>query len=108
MQLECLTKSSRGVLERHHPTGRANDSELTAVLCLNCHTKATERLEVAGVSMSEPEDVLERVVMCLRAVAEFLLMLAEALIRWARQLDGYRRASDTRATQGQVESAAPT
>jgi hypothetical protein len=89
-QLECLTKTSRGVLERHHVAGRANDGTLTVVLCLNCHRKATERVEAAGVSMGEPSDVLERLVMILRALAEFLHLLADAAIRWAGQLEAYR------------------
>lgn len=42
-ELEALhqEKVSRHLLEAHHVAGRANDKDLLAVLCLNCHAKAT-------------------------------------------------------------------
>jgi hypothetical protein len=87
--LEALTPVTKGWLERHHVGGKANDATLTATLCLNCHRKVTEGLEVAGVSMGEPRDIPERLVMILRALAEFFCLLANALREWARQLESF-------------------
>jgi hypothetical protein len=74
--LEALTRVQRpSVLELHHVVGRANDRELTVVVCLNCHRRLTEGLECAGVSMSEPRQFLERMVMTWRALAVFFAEL---------------------------------
>ncbi len=81
---------SRGVprrlLEDHHLVGWKRDGELTALLCRNCHAKATEGLLRAGISMQREPDPKELVAMMLDALAVFFEMLAAAVRRWAQML----------------------
>src|SRR5262245_24140197 len=85
--LAALRRAPRSLFEEHHVVGKANARDLTVVVCLNCHRKATEGLEASGVSMDEPRDLLERLVMIFRGLAEFLRMLADSLVTWASQLE---------------------
>lgn len=92
--LSTLTPVVRTLLEDHHVCGAANAPSLTVPLCLNCHRKMTERLERAGVAMTEPRDVLEMLVMVCRALADFFRMLAECLLEWSDRLARLVEAQD--------------
>jgi len=72
----------KSLLEVHHAFGRHNDLGATVVLCLNCHTKASNAQRDAGV-FEGPEKVsaLERLSRSQRSLASFCELLAEGLIR---------------------------
>lgn len=76
------------VLEAHHLAGRANDAELTVVLCLNHHRMMSTRMPGFGVALSADADRVkqERLVSLLRGLAVFFEQLAAALMRWAHDL----------------------
>ena len=48
-----LKRMSRSLLERHHLAGRANDPELTVVVCLNHHARLSEAQRDSGVDLHE-------------------------------------------------------
>jgi hypothetical protein len=93
-QPEALKHIRRSLLERHHVVGNANDNSLTAVVCLTHHAILTERLERRGVSMGEPRDLLQMLVMIFRALADFFHLLADALLRWADDVTRLIEAQD--------------
>jgi len=72
--------------ERHHVAGRANEPDLTARLCRNCHARQTEALRAGGVSMDPPSTALHRLAALLGGLAEFLTHLAASLTGWSRFL----------------------
>lgn len=95
-------RGPKSLLEVHHVLGRANDDELTIVLCLNCHRRASAGMDFAGVG-SDPSgdnDRIARLVSVLRAIATFLQQLACTLMTWAEELvssldpDGIAEALD--------------
>jgi hypothetical protein len=75
-------------LEEHHAAGRANDTGLVVVLCLNCHASISEHQRDAGLFTTDddPTCVLERLARALASLATFADHLAGALRRWAEQL----------------------
>jgi len=76
------------VLEVHHLAGRANDPDLTVVLCLNHHRMISARMPSYGVALSIDADrsIAEQLVSLLRGLAVFFEQLAAALMGWAHQL----------------------
>jgi hypothetical protein len=76
----------RRLLEEHHLVGRKRDGKLVALLCRNCHAKATEGLLQAGIGMQCERDPRTLVATMLDALAVFLEMLAAAVRRWAEML----------------------
>jgi hypothetical protein len=91
--LECLTpvtvdwlKAHRVLIELHHPACEQNDPDFVVAVCLNCHRKLHEGLAKAGVSMRPESNPKTRVAVMLEALAVFLSMLAEAVLRWAALL----------------------
>ena len=81
-----LTRRRRR-LEEHHVAGRANDANLLAVLCLNCHASVSERQRDAGLfNVSEPTNVLERLARILVSLATFAEALAVTLRARAQEL----------------------
>jgi hypothetical protein len=76
----------RCLLEEHHLVGHKRDRELVALLCRNCHAKATEGLLREGISMQPEDNPKALVATMLDALAVFLEMLAAAVRRWAEML----------------------
>lgn len=70
--------------ELHHIAGRANEPDLTARLCRNCHAKQTEALRAGGVSMDPPPTPLHQLAALLGGLAEFVAHLAASLTGWSR------------------------
>jgi hypothetical protein len=70
----------------HHPAGRRHDVEFEVPLCQACHSQHTEMLRRAEVDMSYKRNAVERVRQALKGTAVFLVLLAEALRRWAESL----------------------
>ena len=90
---EVLTQRPSGpvpasVLEAHHLGGRANDPDLTVVLCLNCHRRMSARMPPFGVQLATDSEQTspERLVSVLRGLAVFFEQLAHSLMGWAREL----------------------
>jgi len=90
---EALLPVHRNVLERHHVIGSSNDSNLTVLLCLNCHAVLTEKYRSSGVSM-RPGDILERVIAALRAFGVFLPSAGDTCFRFATALQRFLAALD--------------
>jgi hypothetical protein len=84
-----VLKSGRSVLEAHHLAGRANDADMTADVCLNCHRKLTDAQRNSGVPLAaDPQrSLLERLVGWLRGLAVFCQHLAQNLLDTAHQLE---------------------
>ncbi len=84
-----VLKDGRSVLEAHHLAGRANDPDMTAAVCLNCHRKLTNAQKDVGVPLAaDPErSILERLVAWLRGLAVFCQHLARNLTDAAHQLE---------------------
>lgn len=76
------------VLEVHHLGGRANDADMTVVLCLNCHRRMSDRMPLYGVDLGPDPNrsTAERLVGVLRGLAVFFEQLARALMAWAHEL----------------------
>ena len=89
-----LTRGKRRIVQMHHVAGRHHDPDLTAVLCLNCHARATEALERAGVSMRPAPTLLERQIAIYKALAAFFRHLADAQLRQAAELERFVTALD--------------
>jgi hypothetical protein len=84
-----VLKSGRSVLEAHHLAGRANDPDMTADVCLNCHRKLTNAQRDCGVPLAaDPQrSLLDRLVAWLRGLAVFCQHLAQNLLDTAHQLE---------------------
>jgi hypothetical protein len=94
---EVLTRCKRSLLENHHIAGSANDSEMTVVLCLHCHAKATEKQRQYGVKLChQPRNLLERLVEVLKGLASFFPLAIESLLDWAENLSKLLVALDTK------------
>ncbi len=91
----AIFTAHRKVLEKHHVVGRANDPELTVILCLNCHAVMTEEYRAHGVSM-RPGDILERVIAILRACSAFLPAVGDTCFRLATELQRFLAALDAK------------
>jgi hypothetical protein len=89
--IDALLPAGRSLLEDHHVLGRAATSELTVVLCRNCHAMQTARqhdhaaLPPLG-NGAISDSVLERVARGLISLAVFLHELAHTLQGLASQL----------------------
>jgi hypothetical protein len=81
-----LLRVKCSLLEAHHVCARANDPELTVVLCRNCHAEVTEGQRAAGVSFGAPPTVLHQFVAALASLAVFLLDLGQRLAAWSEAL----------------------
>jgi len=79
-------ESNPKVLELHHAAGRAHERDLTAVLCKNCHLKATEGQLREEVELRATDSFLERIAMIFGNLAAFFRFLAEAFDRLAEQI----------------------
>jgi len=86
---EVLRRLPRSLLERHHLAGRANDAELTAVVCLNHHAILSEAQRDSGVDLASDPDrrPAELTVGLLRGLADLTELLTPSLRRHADELD---------------------
>jgi hypothetical protein len=84
--VDALLPISRSVLESHHIVGRANDEELTGVLCRNCHAEMTEGYRNAGVALNKPPTFLHALVAILRAFGAFFVRVGEKFAEWASRI----------------------
>ncbi len=75
------------LLERHHVLGRAHDSELTIIVCRNCHAIVTESQRCGAVPMRPQANVLDRLIACLRSVAALLEDARNAVERFLEDLE---------------------
>ncbi|MCH7584952.1 MAG: hypothetical protein IH941_07310 [Acidobacteria bacterium] len=83
---EGLVTGPSELLEGDHTLGKANDSDLTARLCRNCHAERTEGQRDAGVDLRHNDrHLLERLEAGLRSSADFHHRLAES--EWKRAKD---------------------
>jgi hypothetical protein len=90
----ALTLVTRRLLEVHHVAGRRHDPELTVLLCLNCHARATEALAQAGVSMRPSATLLDQHIAIDRALAAFHGQLVAAHLRRAAGLEAFKAGLD--------------
>ncbi len=76
--------------EGHHVAGRVNDPELTAVVCLNCHSCQTEAHRRVGVRLRDdpvvPPTLLDRSAEMLAGSGVFLRELGGRMAEWADYL----------------------
>lgn len=84
----------KSLLERHHVCGKANDSDLTIILCPTCHARANESLLRADVSLEAPKHILDRMIRRHMGMAAFHRDAAEAEDREAEDLDRFRDSLD--------------
>jgi hypothetical protein len=85
---EALTKVRRSLLEQHHLAGEANDPNLRVVVCRNDHARLTEAQQVSGVDLRRASErsSLARLEAVLRGLADFFVLLAQALRGWADEI----------------------
>jgi hypothetical protein len=88
--------ASRQFLERHHMMGRHIDPDLTVVLCLNHHAEATESLRRGGIGMEPRKNVLELLVLVLKAVSAFLENVLRSIERWIQRIERFIRSLDSK------------
>jgi hypothetical protein len=94
--LEALRLVKASLLQGHHPGGKANDPELVAALCLNCHEIEKLRQPGMGVELHRDPDrsMPEKLVSVLRGLALFCELLAGRLVGWADRLAAFVVALD--------------
>jgi hypothetical protein len=83
-----LRRARGSLLEAHHVGGLANDSQLTVIVCRNCHALLTEAARVSDVELGHRDDrqPLERLEAVLRGQADFDELLAQRQRAWADEL----------------------
>jgi hypothetical protein len=86
--IDSLLPASRSLLEAHHLVGRANDPDLTAPLCRNCHAEVTEGYRDAGVPLNHPPTLLHQLAAILRGLGSMLSSVGRRLSDWAECLIG--------------------
>jgi hypothetical protein len=95
---DALLRVRRSVLEEDHVVGRANDRDLTIVICRNCHAKKHARMRAAGVQLEQTphRTVIDLLIAILGSLGVFFGVLAEALCEWADRLTALGRALDAK------------
>lgn len=89
-----LVRTNRSLLEAHHVCGKANDADLTVVLCRNCHAEVTEGQRTAGVSFGTPPTLLHQFLAALASLAVFLLDLGKRVLVWVGALERFLERLD--------------
>ena len=79
-------------IEMDHTAGQHHDSLLKFPVCQRHHDVLTELRRDAEISMRHEPDPKKRVALALRSTSMFLLMLGDAMWRWADWLDEDPRA----------------
>jgi hypothetical protein len=98
-----LITSHRSLLERHHLGGASNDPCLVVVVCRNCHAVLSEAQLDSGVDLgrAREHDPLEQLEGVLRGLADFFVLLAESLRRWADLVAASVQGHDDRKARGE-------
>jgi hypothetical protein len=93
---DALLRTGKNLLERDHTDGDANNPNLVAPACPNCHSVHSEGQRRLGVNLTHDEErsVLERHADALRSRAAFYLQLADNDQREAERLDALATAFD--------------
>src|SRR4051812_21663153 len=86
---EQLQRVARSLLERHHLAGRANDSELTVVVCRNHHAQLSEAQRDSGTQLQQDRSrrPARRTAALLRGLADFAELSAPSWRRHADELE---------------------
>lgn len=71
--------------EGHHIAGRNNDSDLTGVVCLNCHAAIHEGMRAHGINLRSTNP-LEALAALLASLGVLLSDIGSRLTEWARWL----------------------
>jgi hypothetical protein len=89
---EQLQRAAGSLLERHHLAGRANDPQLTVVLCRNHHAQLSELQRDSGLDLHEnpTRPAGERTAALLRGLADLAELSAPHLRRHADALEADR------------------
>jgi len=96
---DALQALRRTILEAHHAAGEVNDPDLVGPLCKTHHAIVTALGWDAALDLTHrPLSVLARAAGALQSLAVFLQALAEALLRFARELLMLEAALDRRYT----------
>jgi hypothetical protein len=105
---DALLRVRRLVLEEDHVVGRANDRDLTIVICRNCHAKKHARMRAAGVQLEQSphRTVIVLLIAILASLGAFFSMLAESLSEWADRLTVFARALDAKCPEWRTLSEA--
>jgi hypothetical protein len=84
-----LQRVKRSLLERHHLAGRANDPDLTVVVCRNHHARLSEAQRDSGVDLLEDPSrpQAQRTAALLRGLADLAELSAPHLRRHADALE---------------------
>jgi len=82
--------------DEHHVDGRANNNELTATPCFNCHAKQTARQLDAEVRLYPSETFLERLMFGRISRACFFRSCAESDEREAEKIEDLLKILDQR------------
>jgi hypothetical protein len=94
---DALQAVRRTLLEAHHAAGEVNDPVLVASLCKTHHAIVSALGWDAALDLTHrPLSVLARAAGALHSLAVFLQALAEALLRFARDLLRLEEALDRR------------
>ncbi|HZR66863.1 MAG TPA: hypothetical protein VFA85_17110 [Terriglobales bacterium] len=82
-----LARVPRTVLEQHHVVLEAHDPDFKVLLCILCHFKVSQGYLKAGITFTCEPDPRKRVALMLRNLALFREFEADALRKWARELE---------------------
>lgn len=72
--------------DEHHAAAKAHDPNLTVVLCLNCHARATETQRQEGVRFKPQSTLIETVIAGLTSILAFFRDLCDGLERFVEML----------------------
>jgi hypothetical protein len=85
-------ESNPHCLERHHIPGRGFGDEVV-IVCRNCHRKLSNSQKGHSSKINDPPSLDERVEHFLDGGADFLVVLADSLRKYARELDERTRSN---------------
>ena len=96
-----LLRVRRSLLQRHHVLGAAIDSDLTVLLCLNCHAIETAGQVARGADLDHQRErtLPEVLVAVLAELGAFLCAVGSSLLEWAERLGAFNDALDTAMPQ---------
>lgn len=92
-ELQSLIPSEddRPILEEDHVASRQHDPELVAPVCKKGHRRLERNRDAAKVSRKYEPNVVKRTIQRLKSSAVFKELEAEAMWRWAEDLELYLR-----------------
>jgi hypothetical protein len=95
-EVALLIPVKKRFLEAHHVLGESHDTDLTILLCRNCHYRATENLLRADVKMLPEPGPIKRAVIMLRGLSVHHGMLEDTLWNLAMCLEDSQTESEQR------------